>query len=322
MVDNDRKKTLVLFGVLCVCVTEVVAYMAISSFNVRERAENTDILLDVPEGIAMPIPERKKIAYQDRKIVSTEEYFDMLSTEEEIVPIGQEDKTPQVSSAPDKGGSAVNRVFGFAPEQPKVHDEPVVRKPYQMSNDEKLEYDRKRAEMVRDVITGETAATDSGCDEKADEAEAIDLSARDDGIISYLDEALPEVSAGYREIRPFRCMFIRDEKVSNGQRVTVRLLEEYALDGVIIPANSHLTAICKISDRLELDVKSWEINGRIIPLQLCAYDMDGLKGIYCPETLSAKNARRASDDAISKSYPYSEVCWVILQIPSYAPEWA
>ena len=36
--------------------------------------------------------------------------------------------------------------------------------------------------------------------------------------------------------RPFRCMFIRDEKIKNGQRVAVRLLEEYKQDGIRIPA--------------------------------------------------------------------------------------
>ena len=38
-------------------------------------------------------------------------------------------------------------------------------------------------------------------------------------------------------------MFIRDEKIKNGQRVAVRLLEEYKQDGIRIPANTHLQAI-------------------------------------------------------------------------------
>jgi len=68
---------------------------------------------------------------------------------------------------------------------------------------------------------------------------------------------------------------------------------------VRIPANTHLAAICKIGDRLELQVRSLEMNGRIIPLALDAYDTDGLQGIYCPETSAGKNAKKASDDAIS-----------------------
>jgi hypothetical protein len=176
-----------------------------------------------------------------------------------------------------------------------------------MSADEKLEYDRKRAEMVRDVLTGgpeetlRTAQGDSHSEAQAEESPAasIDLSAvgSSDGIISYLDDDPSEgVSYG---VRPFRCMFVRDQKIKSGQRVTVRLLEDYADGSVRIPANTHLQAICKIGDRLELSVRSLELNGRILPLALDAYDTDGLPGIYCPETSAAKNARKASDDAIS-----------------------
>lgn len=99
--------------------------------------------------------------------------------------------------------------------------------------------------------------------------------------------------------RPFKCMFVRDQKLTSGQRVTLRLLEDYVEGGVRIPANTHLAAICKIGDRLELQVRSLEINGRIIPLALDAYDTDGLQGIYCPETSASKGAKQAGNDAIS-----------------------
>jgi len=92
-------------------------------------------------------------------------------------------------------------------------------------------------------------------------------------------------------------MFVRNEKIKSGQRVTVRLMEEYNQGGIRIPANTHLQAICKISDRLTLTVRSIEMNGRIIPLALEAYDTDGLPGIYCPE--SSRAANTATNDAIS-----------------------
>ena len=94
-------------------------------------------------------------------------------------------------------------------------------------------------------------------------------------------------------------MFVRDQKLTSGQRVTVRLLEDYVEGNVRIPANTHLAAICKIGDRLELQVRSLEMNGRIIPLALDAYDTDGLQGIYCPETSSGKASAQARNDAIS-----------------------
>ena len=81
--------------------------------------------------------------------------------------------------------------------------------------------------------------------------------------------------------------------------MTLRLLEDYNADGIRIPANTHLAAICKIGDRLELQVRSLEMNGRIIPLALDAYDTDGFQGIYCPETSASKSAKQAGNDAIS-----------------------
>lgn len=47
---------------------------------------------------------------------------------------------------------------------------------------------------------------------------------------------------------------------------------------------NEIATICKIGDRLELQIRSLEMSGRIVPLALDAYDTDGLPGIYCPES--------------------------------------
>lgn len=170
-----------------------------------------------------------------------------------------------------------------------------------MTSDERLDYERRRAEMVRDVLTG-GAAEEAPAEEPKQEPLSIDLSAvgSSDGIISSLDDDFDDAAVQYEGAkRPFRCMFVRDQKITSGQRVTLRLLEDYVEGGVRIPANTHLAAICKIGDRLELQVRSLEMNGRIIPLALDAYDTDGLQGIYCPETSAVKNSRQATNDAIS-----------------------
>lgn len=182
-----------------------------------------------------------------------------------------------------------------------------------MTPEEKLEYDRRRAEMVRYVLTDQngagSAANASTAGSDADgrtaaghtaEAEPLDFSfSSSDGVISSLDDEQNDMAVRYADDvkRPFRCMFIRDEKIKNGQRVAVRLLEEYKQDGIRIPANTHLQAICKIDDRLRLTIRSLEMNGKIIPLQLEAYDSDGLAGIYCPE--ASKSVQTATNDLIT-----------------------
>ena len=221
---------------------------------------------------------------------------------------------------PGKGGSAAERVFGPAPVERGVPRQSggssgsggsagaggysgAVRQ-RQMSEEEQLEYDRKRAEMVRDVITGTSSEAEGASSPDSVDEDEVELKYHsDDDIVFSLDDEFTDDGVNYPEDskRPFRCMFIRDEKLKEGQRVTLRLLETYEENGVRIPANSHLNAICKIGNRLELNVKSVEMNGKIIPLNLCAYDTDGLKGIYCPETSSNKNAKKAENDALSAS---------------------
>lgn len=82
---------------------------------------------------------------------------------------------------------------------------------------------------------------------------------------------------------PFQCMFVRAEKLRSGSRVAVRLLEDLAVGNMVIPKNTHLQAICTISERLELKIASIEMNSKIYSLSYEAFDSDGYKGIYCPD---------------------------------------
>ena len=293
----------------------------------RDEAAAEKVAMDVPEGIAEEIPASKREAYQEkgRKSVSTDEYFEMLMTEEEISLVSSEKIPGQAGNdgagqdvsgrmdgvmvQPGKGGSAAERVFGPAPVERSVprqsgESSGVSRSSHPMSEADKLEYDRKRAEMVRDVITG--TSSEPKCVSPPDSTAEDEVELRyhsDDDIVFSLDDEFTDDGVNYPEEskKPFRCMFVKDEKLKDGQRVTLRLLETYEDNGVRIPANSHLNAICKIGNRLELNVKSVEMNGKIIPLNLCAYDTDGLKGIYCPETSSNKNAKKAENEALSAS---------------------
>lgn len=297
----------------------------------RDEAATEKVAMDVPDGIAKEMPESKRKAYQekDRRSVSTDEYFEMLVAGEEISLMSSEKIPGQAGNdgaglvgavaKAGEGGSAADRVFGPAPvgrsgQSSGRHSgsggssvsggsSGAVRH-RQMSEEEQLEYDRRRAEMVRDVITGTSseAVDESSPDSTAgDEVELKYHS--DDDIVFSLDDEFTDDGVNYPEDskRPFRCMFIRDEKLKDGQRVTLRLLECYQEDGLRIPANAHLNAICKIGNRLEMTVKSVEMNGKIIPLNLCAYDTDGIKGIYCPETSVNKSTKKAENDALSAS---------------------
>ena len=305
------------FGVIVV----FVLVMALcSAFGGSESVTVEDkVAVNVPEGVAVPVSDSKTEAYRNSR-VSTEQYFAQLSTEEDISLVSDDDHIGKVKEKPltvaEDEGAAAKRVFGDADVSTVVSSgEKAPVKPRmagssgygQMTPEQKLEYDRKRAEMVKEVLAGDgkTIKEDSTKTDSQKSRETLDfgeISRRNnDGIITSLDDDFEDPSVRYSSSAkvPFRCMFVKDQKLVDGQRVTVRLMEDYVADGVFVPANTHLAAVCKVSDRLELSVRSVEMNGRIIPLQLVAYDIDGMVGIYCPETSSSRNSRRASSDAIS-----------------------
>ncbi|MBR1576816.1 MAG: conjugative transposon protein TraM [Bacteroidales bacterium] len=290
------------------------------------------MLATIPDGEAQKMTGSKSEAF--RGSVSTDAYFEMLSDRaddgKEISLVSDSLRSrPSAAVPPTSSGSAgssVERVFGVAPSSSE--DVPVRRSSgvarggsasRPLSQEERLEYDRQRVEMVRDVLKGGGMPDQVGHDGEAvghdrrqggngetrvgqdAEQEILRFAQNDtDGIITSLDDDFTDAAVQYEGAkRPFKCMFVRDERLRSGQRVTLRLLEDYVDDGVRIPANTHLSAICKIGDRLELQVRSLEMNGRIVPLALDAFDRDGLQGIYCPETTSARASRQASQDAIS-----------------------
>ena len=309
---DDTNKKWYLFAGLAVVVIGLVVFLVVTVFggSPSSPAASGSVPVVIPDGDVASLEDSKSKVYRG----STESYFEQLAAvsdgEISLVSDSLKASSRPVSvpaaggSAGSGGGSSVERVFGSPSPAPAGGGVSVrssgggssASRP--MSAEEKLEYDRKRAEMVREVLSGGGSVSEESTVTE-DAPESIDLSAvgASDGIVSYLEDE-PSEGVGYG-VRPFRCMFVRDQKLTSGQRVTLRLLEEYSDGGVRIPANTHLSAICKIGDRLELSVRSLELNGRIVPLALDAYDTDGLPGIYCPETASSKASRQASDDAIS-----------------------
>lgn len=309
---EDSKKKWILFAALAVIVIGLVAVLIVTVFKPAGPAAPSEnsVSAVIPDGEASRMEDSKSKVYRG----STESYFAELDAADaagqDISLLSSDGTTSSPAAAPAAAScapeDAVSRVFSPAP-SPATPSAPARRSSgggasRPMTEDERLDYDRRRAEMVRDVLVGGTDASSSEAAEAAPEArpEPIDLSSvgASDGIISSLEDDPSDASVGYG-VRPFKCMFVRDQKLTSGQRVTVRLLEDYVEGNVRIPANTHLAAICKIGDRLELQIRSLEMNGRIVPLALDAYDTDGLPGIYCPETSSTKNTREVSRDALT-----------------------
>lgn len=77
-----------------------------------------------------------------------------------------------------------------------------------------------------------------------------------------------------------------DQTLINGQSLTLRLTEPMRAGKHIIPRNTILTGMGKISgERLEIAISSIEYDGSIIQVSMEAYDSDGQQGIYIPGSM-------------------------------------
>jgi len=75
-------------------------------------------------------------------------------------------------------------------------------------------------------------------------------------------------------------------KVEKDSRIRIRLLEDVVVGGVVIPKNQCLYGIVSSfsPQRVEIRISSVIIDGIIQNISLEVYDLDGLKGLYVPES--------------------------------------
>ena len=208
---------------------------------------------------------------------------------------------------------------GTPPSAP-AYSSPPASNPYRETPEEREARHRRRqeeaielAERMTSEETGEVTQeeTDMSEEEKSEEPprpvvtrQSSSISTLDDdfsssGMSSLDDEGSLTISS---ESQPFKCMFAKESRVKNGQRVSVILLEDIMVGGIPVPKNTHLMARCKLSDRLELEFENIEIGGRILHLGYEAYDVDGSKGIYCPDVSgTGKQVRSRGSNIISST---------------------
>ena len=159
------KKSVWLFAGLCVLVIGFLVFVGVTQFGGKEKTPaDGNVTAALPDGEVQKMSDSKSEAFRGR--VSTAEYFDQLGTQldgedislvsspEEEIP-GQARNDYHDGSA--TGESSVSRVFG-APDSPvgDGRSRPAMTgggasasRP--MTEQERLDYDRRRAEMVRQV---------------------------------------------------------------------------------------------------------------------------------------------------------------------------
>lgn len=83
-----------------------------------------------------------------------------------------------------------------------------------------------------------------------------------------------------------------DAVVLDGNRVKLRLLQEYRIAGQKVEQNSFVYGICKLNkERLFIQITQFPIKGGFLPVDLQIHDLDGLPGLYIPDRAARKVTR-------------------------------
>lgn len=311
---------IVLIAMAVICIVTAVVRMHSKTEEDNAEPKTQNVYPDIPNADTEEIPDSKSEAYikDGGKSKISRLWDDSLPDGESLAPTEKE---------PEKGVSGPKP----ASEEELFHNttattaSPTPRKassnPYRETAEEREARHQKRHEEAIELAErmqegqkdGQTGTVTAEAEEKA-KSEVIPLpqaQVRRSDVISSLDGW--EGNGGFSSLdnesvkisddpyTPFRCMFARESKVSDGQRVTVILLDDLTVSGIAVPRNTHLMATCQISNRLELEFTNIEIGGRILPLGYEAYDIDGSKGIYCPDAGSTGKTVRSRGTDIASS---------------------
>ena len=194
-------------------------------------------------------------------------------TGDEDLIVTQKVQQPKQSYTSNSSGRRTST--GSKPTQPAVTQPVQEQQPASVQETTPAPKPRKKASDWNSTATGAFSSLSN-----TDDYEMEDWDSSDNGFI--------------------RCCFAKDMKVVNGQRITIRLLQDLFINDALIPANSRITATCQLSDRLNVIVSGFEINGRIFDDKFIAYDLnDGNPGIYCP-SVSQNNSKLIKRQAINE----------------------
>lgn len=309
---------LIAMAVICSIVLAFLPGSKQEEENIEQKTES--VMPDIPDASTEQMSSSKSEAYikgnGSSKIASV--WDDSLPEKETLVQTKKEPKTgfsgtktvSEQDLFPDRHNSSVSPAAKRSSGNPYRETAEEREARHQRRQEEAIELAERMQEKQRedgqtweDSGTVEVKPADVIPQPKSQVKRSDVISSLDgwdgDGGLSSLDN--DSGGTGDDPYTPFRCMFARESKVSDGQRVTVILLDDLMVSGISVPRNTHLMATCQISNRLELEFTNIEIGGKILPLGYEAYDVDGSKGIYCPDagTTSKTVKNRGTDIATS-----------------------
>ena len=94
-------------------------------------------------------------------------------------------------------------------------------------------------------------------------------------------EDLSPIDPFTAQAKALKAVIDQKQKFRTGDKIQLRIIEAGVYGQFGIPKNTLLYGICSISsNRLYINISSINLNDKVIPSSLSAYDLDGIPGIY------------------------------------------
>jgi len=128
--------------------------------------------------------------------------------------------------------------------------------------------------------------------EKLKKQKADELTKAKESEVSFVVTKATSADEGFNTIRPgsdqdfIKAIIDENETSYAGSRLRLRLLEDIRTAGFLIPKGTYLYALVSgfSQQRVTLSITSIMAGGKIFPVKLSVYDLDGLPGLYVPES--------------------------------------
>lgn len=104
------------------------------------------------------------------------------------------------------------------------------------------------------------------------------------------------------EFSAFRGMIHANQEIISGGRVQIRTLEPLVIKGFKIPKGTIIYGVANFgTERVNISLSSVFYEDKIFPIDLTAYDMDGMQGIYVPNVVEGVAVRQGVGNVIANS---------------------
>lgn len=89
------------------------------------------------------------------------------------------------------------------------------------------------------------------------------------------------------------------QTIVSGSTIKLRLLNDVYINGLLIPKDNFIFGTATMNaDRLVITIKSIRYKNNLLPVNLSVFDMDGMEGIYIPESITKDVANQTSNNAL------------------------